>query len=282
MQTSASSPKLYYVKINYHTPLNLPISIDSPQNITYNNGTILLKITADSSSIWFYNGTGNETYTAEMNRTFTEGNHAITAWTTDSYGNVNSTSVTFSVWFPRNYYRLANNACSAVSVILPLKTANDYANLTECQSHITTATTTTTTETTTQEECSPQWECEWGECIDGVQTETCTDISTCTIVAEAPPVRTQPCEGGIVTQQEVVETGSVVEEETTEKGFLGVVGSAIATPFAYVFNNRTRIFIFSGILLLVVVGFLVFKFSPQVRLRVLKLFNVRKRKPAMS
>ncbi len=283
MQTSGNSPKLYGVNIYYQTPLDLPVVIESPQNnFIYNNETVLLKITADTSA-WFYNGTDNETYLGEMNRTFAEGNHIITAWVGgDAYGgNTNSTSVTFSVWFLKTYYRFANNACGTVTLTLPEKTANDYVNLTECQSKITTTTSTTTTEeTTTKAACSSDWQCDdWGECVDGIQTRICTDMSTCTAVSE-PPLQEQPCEGGIVTTTQPEGTGAVVSTEETpqQRGFLSIVGGAIATPFTYVFGNRTRIFIFLGVLVLVVGGFLLFKFSPEVKLRVLRLLNLRKRK----
>jgi hypothetical protein len=280
MQTSGNSPTFYGVSIKYHTPLDLPISMESPQNITYNTETVLVEIIANGS-IWFYNGTDNETYTAPVNKTFSQGSHVLIAWVTDAYGNTNSTSVAFSVWLLQPYYRFADNACSVVNLILPEKTANDYANLSECESHITTSSTTEeenlplTTETT--EECTPDWVCgDWGECIDGTQTRVCTDMSTCTTVSEPPP-QTQSCTGGIVTTQPETETPSTTEE-TPKKGFLRTVGSAIATPFSFVFSNRTRIFVFSGVLLLVIAGFLVFKFSLKTRLKVLKLLNIRKKR----
>ena len=281
MQTSGSSPKLYGVSIDYRTHLNLPISIESPQNITYNNETVLLKITANSSAVWFYNGTDNETYTSEINRTFSQGNYLMTAWVRDAYQNVNSTSVAFSVWFLNIYYRFANNACSTVSLVLPQKTANDYATLAECQSKITSSDTTLPLTTETVENCAPIWECDWGECVDGIQTEDCIDTSTCTTVAEPPPARTQSCTGGTVTTQpEVIETtpATTTTEETQKKGFLSIVGSVVTAPFTFVFGNTTRILIFLAALLLVIGGFLVYKYSLKTRLKVLKFLNLRKKK----
>ena len=74
------------------------ISIISPTNSTYGNATILVNIsTTGASSIWFYNGTGNTTYTSEVYATFEEGSHTLTAYANDSAGNFNYTSVTFSV-----------------------------------------------------------------------------------------------------------------------------------------------------------------------------------------
>jgi len=282
MQTSGNSPKLYGVSINYRTHLNLPISIDSPQNITYKNETVLLKITANSSvSPWFYNGTGNETYFSQGNRTFSQGNYIITAWVSDTYGNVNSTSVTFSVWFLKTYYRFANNACSTVSLILPEKTANDYATLAECQSKITSSNTTSLPLTTEAIECSPSWDCgNWSECVDGTQTRDCSDASGCTtetFIPDASMVE-RSCTGGTVTQPEGTETTTTSTEETSKRGFLNIVGSVVTAPFTFMFGNKTRIFIFSTVLLLVIVGFLVFKFNLKAKLKILKLLNLRKRK----
>jgi hypothetical protein len=78
------------------------ITIVSPQNTTYNNATILVNLsTIDTGSgvntVWFYNGTNNETYTGEAYRTFSEGNNTLIAYANDTVGNENSTSVTFSI-----------------------------------------------------------------------------------------------------------------------------------------------------------------------------------------
>jgi len=74
------------------------ITIYSPQNTTYNNRTILVNFTADNyQSLWFYNGTANETYTTQVYRTFAEGSNTIIAYANDTSGNLNSTSVVFSI-----------------------------------------------------------------------------------------------------------------------------------------------------------------------------------------
>ena len=277
---SGDSPELKGGSISYHTPLNLPISINSPSNSTYYNGTVLLKITANSSAVWFYNGTSNETYLGEINRTFNEGTHVLTAWVTDSYGNVNSTSVVFTIGFIKTFYKLENNVCNAVSITTAQKTSNDYTTVAECQSHVTTTASTSNaseeeTLSTITEECVPEWVPSlWSECVAGTQTRTCYDANECEDTTEVCPTE-QPC---TVVETPVETPTETPTTTTTSKGFLGVVGSAIATPFTYVFGNRTRIFIFSGVLLVVIAGFLVFKFSPGVRLRILKLFNVRKRR----
>jgi hypothetical protein len=285
MQTSVSSPKIFGVAVNYHTPLNLPINIGSPSNITYNNETVLLNIIANGSSVWFYDGASNETYIGEINKTFSEGTHVITAWVGDAHGNMNSTSVTFTVGFIRTFYRLQSNVCSAVSITTAQKTANDYSTVSECQSHVTNSSSSNTTEQTLSEiteECAPNWvPSEWSVCVGGKQTRTCVDANECTDTTEVCPIE-QDC---VVTETPVstpVETPTTTSAENQSKGFLSIVGSAIATPFNYMFGNRTRIFIFSAVLLLVVGGFLVFKFSPEVRLRVLKLLNIRRRKSSSA
>ncbi|MFC1685886.1 hypothetical protein ACFLZZ_02575 [Nanoarchaeota archaeon] len=78
------------------------VSFVSPLNQTYNTSTILVNLSATDSlgsvsTIWFFNGTGNETYTVPVNRTFAEGSNTIYAYVNDTAGNFNSTSVTFYV-----------------------------------------------------------------------------------------------------------------------------------------------------------------------------------------
>ncbi|MCX6774328.1 MAG: S8 family serine peptidase, partial [Candidatus Micrarchaeota archaeon] len=80
---------------------NPAISIVSPSQAYYTSGTnILINISATDAnidSIWFFNGTGNETYAAPLARNFSEGMHNITAWANDSAGRMNSTSMAFAV-----------------------------------------------------------------------------------------------------------------------------------------------------------------------------------------
>jgi len=75
------------------------INITGPENKTYNNATILVNITAspDATNVWFFNGIDNETYTSPVYRTFSEGSNTLYAYVNDSSGNLNETSVTFSV-----------------------------------------------------------------------------------------------------------------------------------------------------------------------------------------
>ena len=48
-------------------------------------------------TIWFYNGTDNETYTSEVYRTFSEGSNTLIAYANDTSDNVGSGSVVFNV-----------------------------------------------------------------------------------------------------------------------------------------------------------------------------------------
>ena len=62
------------------------LSIISPQNITYNEGAILINIESNGNLIWYsINGGENENYTSEFNKTFTEGNYTLKAFS--SLGN---------------------------------------------------------------------------------------------------------------------------------------------------------------------------------------------------
>ena len=278
------SPKLSEVNVSHYPPNTPYINIESPQNIIYNNESVPIKISSNPGvTIWFYNGTGNELYTAGINRTFTEGAHVLNVSAIYVDGRItytNYASVSFTVGFLKVFYRYSGNACSAVTLTQAQKTANDYTTNAECQTHITT--TTTTTETTTTQSCAASWDCEWGECVDGVQTETCTDTSTCTTVATPPPVRTQACTGGIVTTPEPTVTTTVVPETTTtttpaKKGFFSFVGSAIVGP---VFKSTVGV-VLVILLVLVAGGFLAYKFLLNDKLKLKlksKFFNFKNKK----
>ena len=71
---------------NQTTSENLFLNIISPQNITYNEGEILINIESNGSFIWFSINNGeNENYTSEINKTFLEGNYTLRAFS--SLGN---------------------------------------------------------------------------------------------------------------------------------------------------------------------------------------------------
>ena len=91
--------------------------INSPQNTTYYNATILVNISSNgASNVWFYNGSANETYTGAGYRTFAEGSTMLVAYANDSFGNINSTSATFTV-------QLVNNTAPSVVLNAPVSEA---------------------------------------------------------------------------------------------------------------------------------------------------------------
>jgi len=73
------------------------LSIISPQNGTYINGSILVNITSNGTYVWFFNGTANESYTSSVFRTFAVGSHSLIAYANDSLGNLNTSFVGFTV-----------------------------------------------------------------------------------------------------------------------------------------------------------------------------------------
>jgi len=290
VNTSVESPVLFEVSVSYYLPMSLPIVIESPQSITYNNETAVpINISTNTSNatiLFSYDGGVNETYNGTViNQMFTPGTHTLTAWITYVEGNItheNSSSVTFSVESKQTFYKIINGTCTAEDIFPSQKTANDYNTLAECQSHITNATTSSTTTTESQpEKCSPKWECfyndtaAWSECVDGVQTRTCTDTSGCTGVTDTStmPPETQTCEGGITTSATAPteEEKGVVSEQPTSKGFFSFVGSAIVGP---IFKSKIGL-TFVILLVLVIGGLLVYKFLLKDKLK-LKFFGKKK------
>ena len=74
------------------------LEIISPTNTTYNNATQLVNISSDGDNVWFTNASGqNETYTTPVYRVWNEGSNTLHAYANDSAGNLNSTSVVFTV-----------------------------------------------------------------------------------------------------------------------------------------------------------------------------------------
>jgi len=68
--------------------------------LSYNYSTTNISInlsTSGAQNVWVFNGTANETYNSPIYYTFAEGYHTLIAYANDSAGNINSTSVTFSV-----------------------------------------------------------------------------------------------------------------------------------------------------------------------------------------
>jgi hypothetical protein len=77
------------------------VTINSPTAITYTTTSILINISATDPSgvdtIWFFNGTGNKTYTGPITRTYLNGVYTLHAWANDTLGNEGYANVTFTV-----------------------------------------------------------------------------------------------------------------------------------------------------------------------------------------
>jgi len=85
--------------IRYFTVNNsLSASFISPLNTTYTNANVTINISSSrASSVWWYNGTANLTYTSALNVTLANGQYTFRAYANNSEGNLNSSSVTFNV-----------------------------------------------------------------------------------------------------------------------------------------------------------------------------------------
>jgi hypothetical protein len=75
------------------------VSFASPLNKTYNTTSISISISNSSDAIyvWWYNESVNLTYAGNIPYGFADGQHTILAWANDSFGKINSTSVTFKI-----------------------------------------------------------------------------------------------------------------------------------------------------------------------------------------
>jgi len=75
------------------------VTVHSPLNQSYGNGSVLINVSSDGVSVWYnWNGT-NVMYTVPVNVTFAEGSNTLVVYANDSFGNVQSTSITFIVDF---------------------------------------------------------------------------------------------------------------------------------------------------------------------------------------
>ncbi len=112
--------------------------------------------------------------------------------------------------------------------------------------------------------CTPEWTCgEWENCINGTQIRACTDSKNCGSQKDIPAT-TQNC-----VEELKEETGVATGQN---KGFLTLVGSVVKGPISFVsgiFTNRTKTLIFSGVVVLIIGGFIAFKFffSKQIGLK---------------
>ncbi len=91
-----SSVRYFSVNVDNIPPF---VAFNSPQqNANYTNSSVTINIASSGAqSVWFFNGTANETYLGQITRVFSNGIHILRAYANDSAGNLNQTSVTFFV-----------------------------------------------------------------------------------------------------------------------------------------------------------------------------------------
>lgn len=75
------------------------LTIYNPTATTYRNQSVLINFTSPDAydTLWYYNGTANNTYTSEVYETLGEGNYLYYFYVNDSLNNVNSNSINFTV-----------------------------------------------------------------------------------------------------------------------------------------------------------------------------------------
>lgn len=114
----------FEVQVNNNNADTTPPSLQiiSPQPIYYNTRTILVNISATDSNldkVWFFNGTANETYSLPVYRTFSDGSNTLIAYANDTFGNKNSTTVSFII----------DSSQSLITIISPLNQTYDTTTL---------------------------------------------------------------------------------------------------------------------------------------------------------
>ncbi len=259
---SLSSPKFYGADINYSISIPLTVIIDSPQNITYSNESVLIKIsTINASSVWFTSdGGSNEIYTSELNRVFSQGGHVIIAWANDTSGHIISQTKSFAVLFPVIELYCGDGICSPSRGEVSENCPQDCgASNTTSESGLPL--------TGEVPACTPDWQCaEWTACVSGTQTRQCSDVNGCGLVTGMPDA-TQSCTA-------VNNTTTTTITPPAKKGFFSVVGNVISVPF----SNAPRA-ILSILVILIVIAFFVskFYFKKDLLTLVKRTLNIRKK-----
>ncbi|HJZ18706.1 MAG TPA: hypothetical protein VJ208_01235 [Candidatus Nanoarchaeia archaeon] len=284
MTALTNSPKLYEVNLSYSPvvqQVSLPLNIESPQSMTYTSESVLVKISTSAlnTTIWFYNGTGNETYTGEVYRTFANGGqYTLYAWISDSNGNQNSSSVAFSVSVPSQSSCTPDWDCENWGKCESGTKIRECTDLNSCgtddgKPELTL--TCVTEEVTSEDEssvqipvtssesasCSSGWVCsDWSECVDNSQARECSDANSCG-TEEGKPSVTQECQpaesctDGIKNQDESgVDCGGEICENRCS--VFTIVGGAVREGgFA---TKAGAVIVF--LVLIAVAGFVGFRF----------------------
>ncbi len=93
-------PELTNETIGNETAKNsteLMLAIESPESLGYDVTEVLVDITSTGEETWFFNGTGNETYTEPVKKNYDKGKHVLKAWTKDKEGKEKKAEVEFEV-----------------------------------------------------------------------------------------------------------------------------------------------------------------------------------------
>jgi len=95
-----ASEEIWYADVSDTT---LPyVAFVSPINTTYLDKNISININSlDASSVWWFNGITNLSYSSAIQYNFSYGSHTIIAYANDTSNNVNSTSITFTIATPK-------------------------------------------------------------------------------------------------------------------------------------------------------------------------------------
>jgi len=106
--------------------------------------------------------------------------------------------------------------------------------------------------------CTPSWSCgQWGNCVDGEQTRTCTDVNSCGKTTGKPAVK-QSCveeqnseeeNGGIVSGSGSTPDESTNETDTEQQNNNGLVGMFLSNPITVGFGALALIIVIVGLVL---------------------------------
>ena len=108
------------------------INLISPQNTTYSQSTIWLNVTANEPvSEWWYslNNGQNTTFTPNTTITANQGSNYLIVYANDTVGNMNSTSVYFTVEYPPAYSLNSTNSTLAGTAVSHNLYWQDYEGL---------------------------------------------------------------------------------------------------------------------------------------------------------
>jgi len=111
-----------YTNVTFTIDSTFPtLAIISPiEDTYYNSSEQLLNISSDDANLdttWYSWNETNATYINPENITFTDGNRTLEVWVNDTFGNVNYTSVTFTI----------DTIAPSLNIITPVNTTYDNA-----------------------------------------------------------------------------------------------------------------------------------------------------------